>query len=289
MQLARGDLHQLIRRLVTCPGWCRLQFRHVASLLPVTYSGVFHGVVHKVSIWVLWCVAEPGWAWWKIQPRRAEPQIYTNRIPYTMHFKRYDSAMDFGGQCTSIMPVLQLPQSCSLQHTGGKCWYTTALGTWLYISVPVKFLFSCLSFLVLLHRTQFQFLGVGDTASQSPGGSVTPSLHTPLLSFRVICHNGVTGPLQKHPAFKPVLGTHRIVLHLSQCPFLGQLQQQRLLKSLCHNQSDYLSHHRPSTINMCMWLESLKFRMSFEKITLHLSDKANGETGKTSRRTFRKW
>lgn len=102
IQLTRGDLYQLGRRLVTCPGWCRLQFRHTASLFPVTYSVVFHGDVHKVRIWVWWCVAEPGWEWWKIQFRKFEPQVHTNHMAYPMHFKRYDSATDFREERTSI-------------------------------------------------------------------------------------------------------------------------------------------------------------------------------------------
>lgn len=118
--------------------------------------------------------------------------------------------------------VLQLP--CSLQHAGGKCRHTNALGIWLYASVLGKFLFSCLSFLFSLHRTWFLFLGVGDTNSESPGGTVTPCFHTPLLSFRVSCHKSVRGAYTlcatlRNPtnqtAFKPLPGTHRIVLSLS--------------------------------------------------------------------------
>lgn len=112
----------------------------------------------------------------------------------------------------ACMPVLQLPKPCSLQHTGGKCRHTNTLGTRLYISVLGKVLFSCLLFLFLLLGIWLLFLGVGDTTSLYPSGSVTLCFHTPLLSFRVSCHKGVREAhtlcaTSKKTAFKPLRHT----------------------------------------------------------------------------------
>lgn len=119
-------------------------------------------------------------------------------------------------------------------------------------------------------------------------------LYTLQKVFRVSCHRGVTEVhtlcvTSKKTAFKPFSGTHRIVLSLFQCPFLGQPQQSsETLKSPCHNRLNGLWHHRVFVINMCVWLQSLTFSVPLGKITLHPCEKANGKSGKTSRPIFKK-
>lgn len=159
-----------------------------------------------------------------------------------------------------------------------------------------KFLFSCLSFLVLLHRTWFLLLRVEDKISQCSGGSIILCFYTQSLLFRNSCHKGVKEAhilcaTSKKAAFKPISGTHKIVFNLSQCPFLGQLQQQSSeTPEVTLSQPVELSLTSQGFYNkrVCVCLECLKFSMPLGKITLHPCEKANGETEKFSRLTFRK-
>lgn len=121
-----------------------------------TYSGVFQVEVHKIRTELWWFVAESGWQWWKTQSRKSEPAVSIDLTSYTMYSRdtiRQWISEERHKSLNAYKPVFQLPKPHSLKHAGGKHSHTNALRIWLYVSVLINSLFSCLSFLGLLHRT----------------------------------------------------------------------------------------------------------------------------------------